>query len=127
MVRRPCFTPLVLMRTSATLPHFRRSAAHHQDLQAVVVIQVHVQGGEDRVMEVVLDIGEFLVQQAHVVIVDQGDGAHHLAFGRFPGLLDQLVADQVAERLRAVGVAALRDQAGRTSPAGRRRSPPQSG
>src|ERR1035437_4994592 len=61
-------------------------------------------------MEIVLDAGKLLAEQADVVIVDQGDGAHHLGVGRFPGLFDQFLADQVAKSFGAVGVAAPADQ-----------------
>ena len=55
MVRRPCLTPLVLIRYVGHLPHLRGFAAHHQHFQAVIVIQVNVQRGEDGVVEIVLD------------------------------------------------------------------------
>ena len=83
------------------------------------MIQVDVQRGENGVVKVVLHVGELLVEQADVVVVDQRDGAHHMAVGRFPGLLHQLVADQVAEGFGAVGVAALRDQLVELVPGGR--------
>ena len=44
------------------LPHHGGLAAHHQHFQAVIVIQVDVQRGEDGVMEIVLDAGELLAQ-----------------------------------------------------------------
>src|ERR1017187_9915110 len=61
-------------------------------------------------MEIVLDAGEFLAEQAHVVVVHQGDGAHHLGVRRFPRLFDQFLADQVAKGFGAVGVPAPPDQ-----------------
>src|ERR1035441_5931829 len=92
------------------LPHHGALASHHQNFQAVIVIQVNVERGEDGVMEIVLDAGEFLAQQAHVVIIDQGDGAHHLRVRRFPRLFDQFLADQVAKGFGAVRVTAPPDQ-----------------
>ena len=47
MVRRPCLTPLVLIRASAMLLHVAGLAPHHQHLQAVVVVQMHVQRRKD--------------------------------------------------------------------------------
>src|ERR1019366_8536768 len=69
-----------------------------------------VQRGEDGVMVVVLYGGKLLAQQADVVIVDEGDCAHHVGGGRFPRLFDQFLADQVAKGFGAVGVSAPADQ-----------------
>src|SRR5579859_3583447 len=44
------------------------------------------------------------------MIVDQGHGADHAGFGRLPGLLHELIADEVAEGFGAVGVTALGDE-----------------
>ena len=66
------------------LLHGRGFAAHHQHFQAIVVIQVDVQRGKDRAVKVVLHVGEFLVEHADVVVVDERDRAHDVAVGRFP-------------------------------------------
>ncbi len=58
----------------------------------------------------VLHVREFFVEQAHVVIVNERDGADHIAVRLLPGALHQLVADQVAKRFRAVAVTPRRDQ-----------------
>src|SRR5437764_1129462 len=75
------------------------------------MIQMDVQGGEDRMVEVMLYAGQFLIQHADVVIVNQSNGTDDMAVGRFPDLLHELVANQIAESLGAVRVAALADQA----------------
>src|ERR1035441_746780 len=69
-----------------------------------------VQRGEDGVMVIVLDGGKLLAQQADVVIVDEGDCAHHVGGRRFPRLFDQFLADQVAKGFGAVGVSAPPNQ-----------------
>lgn len=54
-----------------------RAAVHDDDLEAAVMIEVHVQRRADLVAEVVLDLRELLGEVAHVVVVDQrerGDG-----------------------------------------------------
>ena len=38
--------------------HQRRLAANNENLQAVVVVEVDVEGGDDDVVVVVLDVGE---------------------------------------------------------------------
>ena len=35
-----------------------RSASHHDDLGTYIVIEVHVRGGEHRVMMIVLNVGQ---------------------------------------------------------------------
>jgi hypothetical protein len=44
------------------LPDFGRLAPHYQHLQAMVVIEMNVEGGKDGVMEIVLDIRELLIE-----------------------------------------------------------------
>jgi hypothetical protein len=58
-------------------------------------------------VKIVLQVGELFAQQPHVVIVDQGNGAHDGGVRRFPGLLYQFVANEVTEGLGAVGIASL--------------------
>lgn len=86
-----------------------RFSADHEDFKAIVVIQMHVQGGEDVVVVIVLDGVEFFAEQTDVMVVDKGDGADYIGVGRFPGLFDEVVADQVAEGFGAVGVSAPPD------------------
>lgn len=50
-------------------------AAHGQDFEAVVVVQVDVQRGDNDVVVVVLDVGESGLDVLLVVVVNQGDGA----------------------------------------------------
>jgi hypothetical protein len=92
------------------LAHVSRPAAHHDDLQTVIVVQVDVQRGENRMVKIVLDGSEFFIEQPDVVVVDQRDGAHHRGIRGGPGLLHQFVTDDVAESLAAVVVAAPRNQ-----------------
>ena len=84
-------------------------AANDNHFQAVVVIEVHVHSREDTVICIVLNIGQFLVEQSYVMIVDEGDGSQHFSVGDLPGLLHQLFPDQIAERLRACRVSTARD------------------
>jgi cobalt/nickel transport system permease protein len=85
-------------------------ALDHQNFQAVVMIQMHMHRGKDVVKVRVLEIGKLLVQQAHVMIVNQSHGADDGGVRTFPHFFHQLVADQVAKGFRAVGVSPRRDQ-----------------
>ena len=87
-----------------------RLSANNQHLQAVVMVKVYVQRRKDGFVELMLQLEELLVQHPDVVVVDQRDRADDLGVGRLPGLLDQLVANQVAKGLRAIVVAATADQ-----------------
>lgn len=44
------------------------------------------------------------------MVVHQGDSSDYVAVGAFPGLLDEHIADQVAECFGAVGISANSDQ-----------------
>ena len=57
------------------------AAAHGQDFEAVVVVEVDVEDGEDQVAGVVLDGGEALLEAAGVVVVEEDDGAGRLGAG----------------------------------------------
>ncbi len=83
--------------------------AQHDHLQAVVVVEVDVQVRQHLPAAVVLDPRQPPGQLVLVVIVDERDGAGHVA-RPLPLLLDELPADQVTQGLRAVGVLLLPDQ-----------------
>ena len=78
-------------------------ALHHQYLQTVVVVQMHVHTRQHQFMETVLDIGELLGERRHVMIVDERNRPHRLLI-LIPLLPDQIVANQIAERLRSIGI-----------------------
>ena len=86
-----------------------RGAPKHDHLHAVVVVEVHVQGGDDVFAEVVLHLREALGELAHVVVVDEGEGGHGGAVGLEVGL-DERAAHEVAQGLGARGVAPARDE-----------------
>ncbi len=81
-----------------------RRAAQHDDLQAVVVIEVDVQGRDDVLAEVVLHVGELLGELADVMVIDQGQRGDREPVALEVGV-DQVGAHEVAQRLGAVGVA----------------------
>jgi hypothetical protein len=54
MVSLPCLTPLMLMSFSATFFGFCRFPFNNQDLQAVIVVQVHMGAGQDQVVVIML-------------------------------------------------------------------------
>jgi hypothetical protein len=62
------------------------------------------------VVVVVLNGGQFFLKQADMMIVDEGYGPDDLAVRRLCILADKVVANQVAKRLGAIGVTALRDE-----------------
>ena len=85
-------------------------ASDHENFQAIVVVQVNVQRGQDVVEMGVLKPGEFLVQEPNVVVVYQRDGTDHVGLRALPSGLNQLVTDQIPKSFGAVGVSAGRDQ-----------------
>jgi hypothetical protein len=55
-----------------------RATAHHHDLEAKIVAEVHVQRRADALPELVLQVRQLLTEVTDMVIVDQGQGAHRL-------------------------------------------------
>jgi hypothetical protein len=74
------------------------------------VIEVNVQSRKNRLVRIVLQIEQLLIEHADVVIVDQRDRPDDLAVGILPGSLHQFVPDQIPKGLRTVLVAPLMDQ-----------------
>jgi len=87
-----------------------RLAAKYDHLQAVLMIEVGMQGGNDDRVGLVLEIGEFFRQQASVVIVDEGDGANHKRIGGDDYRAHKPVANQITERLGAILIAFRGDE-----------------
>jgi len=73
-------------------------AAHGDDLQAVVVIQVHVLRGDDGVVAIMLDVGKSLQDVALMVVEDDHDSAGDL-LAPLPFRPYQAGTDQVAHGL----------------------------
>jgi len=79
------------------------------NLQAVVVIEVDMLGGDNCLLKVVLHIHHTNQNVTLVMIVNEGDRTDHIA-ATLPFLLDEFLADQVPQGLRAVGVLFSPDQ-----------------
>jgi hypothetical protein len=101
-VSLPCLTPLEAISSSAIfliVPALPR--------QAVMVVQVHVEGGDDDLVVVVLDVGEGSLDVLFVVVVNQRDGAGDFLVAEVLPVLDQPCADHVCNRQGAVVVPLL--------------------
>ena len=82
-------------------------AADDEDLQAVVVVEVDVEGGDDDLVVVVLDVGEGGLDVLLVVVVNEGDGAGDFLVAEVLAVLDEAGADHVGHGQGAVVVALL--------------------
>ena len=87
-----------------------RFAPKRDDFKAEVVVQVHVQGGNDKGMALVLQIGQFLRQKPSVMVIDQGERAYHRRVGSDDCEAHQPVTDQIAKGLGPVLVALVPDE-----------------
>ena len=81
-----------------------------QDLHALVVVEVHVDGGVDHALVVVLDVGELVAHGGDGVVIDHDDGADHPLVVVLPFGLGEGVAYQVPDRLRPADIALLGDR-----------------
>src|SRR5262249_59132238 len=80
--------------------------AEDRHLQAMPLTQVDVQTGDDQFVVVMRLVDQPGSQLASVVVVNNGHYRHLRRRLRFALLADEPVADQVADRLASVGVAA---------------------
>jgi hypothetical protein len=78
--------------------NFFRLPAGGDDLQAVVVIEMDVLGGDDRLLERVISVGYPAHDVPLMVVVDEGDGARYIP-PVLPFPLDQFPANQVPQGL----------------------------
>ena len=69
-----------------------------------------MQGRDDLLVVRVLVVGELVGEVVGVVVVDERDGADGLGVAGLPLVLDERVADEVAQRLGAVHVGLLGDE-----------------
>ena len=83
--------------------------AHHQHLEAIVVIEMDVQRGDDGVEMIVLQFREGLLHMRFVVIIHQRDRAGRIDVAELLLVLHELVGDHVRDRERAVAVAFFPD------------------
>jgi cobalt/nickel transport system permease protein len=89
---------------------YRGFSFQHEHFQAIVVIEVHMQCGKDRVIALVLHFGEPIRQHSDVVIVDQRYGSDDDTIRTLRRFSNQSVTNKIAERFGAICIAALRDQ-----------------
>jgi hypothetical protein len=71
----------------------------YDHFQASIVVEMRMRGSDNDVVMFVLEIHQFVGQQAGMVIVDQGDRTNHMSFWRTYGSTHQTVTDEVPERL----------------------------
>ena len=87
--------------------HRGYATAHDDDFQAVVVIEMDVERGDDALAVIVLQIGERFLQMAFVMIENERDCARDFVVAVMLMMLDEMIADHVGERLRTVVVTFL--------------------
>jgi len=91
------------------LGHLGRFSVNDQHFKTGVVVKMRMAGGDDEFVTGVLHFSQLFRDAAGVMVVDEGDGAHHGRVRRGGLLTDQAVADEVAKGLGAVGIAAMAD------------------
>ena len=69
----------------------------------MVMIEMHMHAGENPAVVVMLNIRQLTRQIPHMMVVHERDGAHRF-FILVPFLSDQVIPDEVAQRLRSIGV-----------------------
>ncbi len=80
------------------LLHLVGLASHHDDFQAIVIVQVNMLRGYDQTDVVVLNSGEAFREVPTVVVIDQDDSACHF-LSSLSLLTDQTTANKIAGSL----------------------------
>lgn len=81
-------------------------SAQHAGFQAMIMVEVHVQGGHRKIMVIVLGIGQLPGKVALVMVINIGQNADAVAVGILVGpLAGQKSAQQVAYGLGSTAVA----------------------
>jgi poly(3-hydroxybutyrate) depolymerase len=84
-------------------PNGAAAAFHDDDFQTSVMVKMHGSGGQNAASGVMRGLNQFFGQIGAVVVIDDGQGADDDAVGiGLPG--DQVIADEVAHRLRTIFV-----------------------
>ena len=81
--------------------------ANDEDLQAVVVVEMDVEGGDDDLVMIVLDVSERGLDVLFVMVVQQGDGAGDFLVAEVLAVLDEAGANHVGYGQGAVVIALL--------------------
>ena len=89
------------------LLHQRGLAADDKDFEAVVVVEVDVEGGDDDLVVVVLDVGEGGLDVLFMVVVKEGDRAGDFVVAEVLAMFDEASADHVRHGEGAIVIALL--------------------
>ena len=76
---------------------FRNPTAHDEHFQAVVVVEVNMQRGDDGIAMVVLKVRERLLHVMGVMVVNQRHRARRFAVAGHLTMLDQVIANHVGD------------------------------
>ena len=98
------FDPLGRDQSVGQAPHGIGGAAHGQDFHAGMVVEMHVQRGDDQCAVVMLDVREKTLDVSLMVVVDQCHRPGDLLMSHLAEVFDQTGPDHIGHRLRAVGV-----------------------
>jgi hypothetical protein len=82
-------------------------ATDDKDLQAVVVVEVDVEGGNDQLVVVVLNVGERGLDVLFMMVVNEGDGAGNFLSTKVLAVFNEAGANHVGDGQGAVVVALL--------------------
>src|SRR5437868_7085084 len=91
--------------------HLAAAPLQHRDLEAGIVVDMHMQRGLGEVVMLVIVVGQPLRQFAGGMVVDIAERGDAVAVARCGGAgVLKAAAQEIAKRLRAVGVAMLRNE-----------------
>jgi hypothetical protein len=77
---------------------------NHQDFETVIVIKVYMEGRNDRIQVLVLQFRQCFLDVWPVMIVNESEGSRHLALSKFLLVINEMIANHVAESQRAISI-----------------------
>jgi hypothetical protein len=85
--------------------HFVAAPSNDNDLQAIVLIQMNVQAGIHCYMSLMLQVRQEIAQVVHPVVIDESDNPDDFGICLPNLLLNEMIANQVADGFRAILIA----------------------
>ena len=103
------FDPFYRPQAVGELPGILRPSLYRDYLQAIIMVQVYMLRRDNYSAKIMLDIHKLIYQLPFMMVIDQGNCPGNFMI-TLPLLLNELLADQVAEGLRTVGIFFIPDE-----------------
>jgi hypothetical protein len=101
--------PLGRNQLASDLVHFVAAPPDDNDLQTIVFVQVNVQAGIHGYMSLMLHVRQEIAQVVHPMVIDESNDPYDFGICQSYLLLNEVVANKIADGFRAILVALTPD------------------